>query len=241
MDRVFDIHNHILWGVDDGSKDLEMTIRMLRQAQNDGTTDIILTPHNKPNRRNIYTSEICDMIVKLREVCQQEGININFYPGNEIYYRMDVAERIDIGKATTMAGSHYVLLEFSPLDEWSYIRQGVEDMLFRGYYPIIAHVERYMNVVSKMDRVYELCDKGCYLQVNAGSIMGDFGFASKRFTRKLLKENLISFIASDSHEDKSRTPQMGKCIAYVEKKCGEKIARKIFEINPGRIIEDKFL
>lgn len=241
MNRIFDIHNHILWGVDDGSRDLDMSIRMLRMAVDSGTTDIILTPHNKPNRRNIYTSEINDMIAQLREVCQKEGIDINFYPGNEIYYRTDAGDRIDIGKATTMAGSHYVLLEFSPLDDWSYIRKGAEDMLLRGYYPIIAHVERYMNVVSSMDRVKELCDKGCYLQVNAGSIMGDFGFGAKRFTRKLLKENLISFIASDSHEDKRRTPDMSKCIAFVVKKCGEDTAQRIFETNPGRIIEDKFI
>lgn len=241
MERIFDIHSHILWGVDDGSKNLQMSIRMLKQAVASGTTDIILTPHNKPNRRNIYTTEIIDMISSLKSVCAEEGISINIYPGNEIYYRMDVCERIEIGKATTMVGSHYVLLEYNPMDDWGYIKQGVEDMLSEGYYPIIAHVERYTNVVSDKERIYELVNKGCYLQVNAGSIMGDFGFGTKSVARKLLKENLISFIASDAHDDKKRTPQMDKCIRYVEKKCGEQIARKIFEQNPVCILEDKYL
>jgi len=218
-----------------------MSICMLKQAAKSGTTDIILTPHNKPNRRNIYTSEICDLIISLRCRCDEEGITINLYPGNEIYYRMDVGERLDIGKATTMAGSHYVLLEYNPMDDWGYIKQGAEDMLSRGYYPIIAHVERYKNVVSDQERIYELVNKGCYLQVNAGSIMGDFGFATKSVARKLLKENLISFIASDAHDDKKRTPQMDKCIRYVEKKCGAEKAREIFELNPVSILEDKYL
>lgn len=241
MERIFDIHSHILWGVDDGSKDLQMSIRMLKQARESGTTDIILTPHNKPNRRNIYTSEINEMIEALKRVCAREDIDINLYPGNEIYYRMDVGERLEIGKATTMANSHYVLLEYNPMDDWGYIKQGVDDMLSRGYYPIIAHVERYANVISDKERIHELIQKGCYLQVNAGSIMGDFGFATKSVARKLLKENLVSFIASDAHEDKKRTPQMDKCIRYVEKKYGDQIARNIFENNPSKILEDKYL
>lgn len=241
MNRVFDIHNHIMWGVDDGSEDLQMSVRMLKQAVESGTTDIILTPHNKPNRRNIYTAEIYEMVAKMKEICAREGLNINLYPGNEIYYRMDVGERIDIGKATTMACSHYVLLEYNPMDDWGYIKQGVDDMLSRGFYPIVAHVERYANVVSDFSRAEELVDKGCYLQVNAGSIMGDFGFATKLASRKMLKAGLVSFIASDAHEDKRRTPKLDKCIKYIEKKYGEDFASKIFEVNPQRILEDKYI
>ena len=87
MDRVFDIHNHIMWGVDDGSESIEMSIRMLKMAQNDGITDIILTPHNKPNRRNIYFSEQLARIDELKHLARKEGVYINLYPGNELYYR----------------------------------------------------------------------------------------------------------------------------------------------------------
>ena len=88
MDRIFDMHNHILWGVDDGSDDLDMSIRMLKIAQKDGITDIILTPHNKPNRRNIYAGEMVDQIAELREEMIKNDIRINLYPGNELYYRV---------------------------------------------------------------------------------------------------------------------------------------------------------
>lgn len=239
MSRIFDIHNHILWGVDDGSKDFQMSIRMLEIAVASKTTDIILTPHNKPERRNIYTTEINDVVEQLQKYCISKGINIKFYPGNEIYYRMDVGERIESGKATTMAGSKYVLLEYNPTDDWAYIKNGVDDMLSRGYVPIIAHVERYMAVLDDIDRAYELVNKGCYLQVNAGSVMGDFGYSAKSFSRKLLKANLVSFVASDAHEDKKRTPRMDHCIKYIDKKFGPEMVKKIFEDNPLMVVEDR--
>lgn len=241
MERVFDIHNHTLWGVDDGSEDVQMSMRMMRIAADSGITDIILTPHNKPNRRNIYTSEIDEMIEMLRGMCKENGININLYPGNEIYYRTDVGERIELGKATTMACSHYVLLEYNPTDDWNYIKQGADDMLSMGYYPIIAHVERYVNVAKNIERAQELRNKGCYLQINAGSLMGDVGLSLKSTSKLLMKEGLVSFIASDAHEDRKRIPKLDKCVRYVEKKYGADTAEKIFVTNPMCILNDKYI
>lgn len=241
MERVFDIHNHTLWGVDDGSEDAQMSMRMMRIAADSGITDIILTPHNKPNRRNIYTSEIDEMIEMLRGMCKENGININLYPGNEIYYRTDVGERIELGKATTMACSHYVLLEYNPTDDWNYIKQGADDMLSMGYYPIIAHVERYVNVAKNIERAQELRNKGCYLQINAGSLMGDVGLSLKSTSKLLMKEGLVSFIASDAHEDRKRIPKLDKCVRYVEKKYGADTAEKIFVTNPMCILNDKYI
>jgi len=241
MGRIFDIHNHILWGVDDGSKNIDMSLRMLKQAEESGTTDVILTPHNKPNRRNIYRSEMLELMNMLKKACVREGIGINLYPGNEIYYRMDVGERLETGKAATMAGSHYVLLEYNPMDDWDYIKRGADDMLARGYRPIIAHVERYVNVMKDMERVYDLTEKGCYLQVNSGSIMGSFGWKVKSDARNLLKEGVVSFVASDAHEDTKRTMRMDKCIRYLCKKYGEDFVTTTFETNPMHIINDEYI
>lgn len=239
--RIFDIHNHILWGVDDGSDSLAMSLRMLEQAQEAGTTDIILTPHNKPNRRNIYKSEMLEQIEELKKHMANKNIHINIYPGNEIYYRMDVAERLSIGKASTMAGSRYVLLEYNPMDEWDYIRHGAEDMLSEGYIPIIAHVERYNQVMTKLERAQELKDKGCYLQINASSLTGELGWGTKSLCKQLLKQNLVSFVASDAHDDKKRVPDLDKAVKYIVKKYGEETAEKIFSTNPQKILADTYL
>jgi len=241
INRVFDIHNHILWGVDDGSESLAMSIHMLKMAAETGTTDIILTPHNKPNRRNIYADEMERQIDELREHIKQQDIDINVYPGNEIYYRIDVADRIKIGKATTMAGSRYVLLEFDPMDEWNYIRRGADDIMAEGFIPIIAHVERYENVTKDIDRARTLKKMGCYLQLNASSVVGKVGWDYKRKCKSMLKEGLVSFIASDAHEDKTRVPTLDKCIKYVSRKYGEEFAEEVFSVNPQMILEDKII
>ena len=241
MEKIFDIHNHMLWGVDDGSKDLDMSIRMLKMAQDDGTTDVILTPHNKPNRRNIYVTEMVEQIAILSEELRKRDIKVNLYPGNEIYYRLDVYERFLNGKAATMVGSRYVLIEFNPMDEWDYIKHGADEMLMAGYFPIIAHVERFVNVIKDIDRVYELRDKGCYIQVNAPSIMGELGWGIKKQCKALLKQGLVSFVASDAHEDVKRVPKLGECVRYITKKYGEDMAEKIFMRNPQMILEDKII
>lgn len=241
INQIIDIHNHILWGVDDGSKDILMTMKMLKMAQDAGTTDMILTPHNKPNRRNIYVTEMVERLDKLRQLMKNNNININIYPGNEIYYRMDVIERLRIGKAATMAGSRYVLTEYNPMDEWDYIRHGVDDLLSGGYVPIIAHVERYENVMKNMDRAYELKEKGCYLQVNAPSIMGEIGWKCKKDCKTLLKAGLVSFVASDAHENKKRVPKLDGCVKYITKKYGESMAEELFANNPRKILEDKLI
>ncbi|MBO4845808.1 MAG: hypothetical protein J5525_05810 [Lachnospiraceae bacterium] len=241
MNRIFDMHNHILWGVDDGSQDIEMTLRMLRMAEQDGITDIILTPHNKPNRRNLYATEMVDMIAELKKKIAVEGIRMNLYPGNEIFYRLDVCERLEIGKAATMAGSRYVLLEFNPMDDWEHIKRGADDLLQGGYFPIIAHVERYVNVIKDIDRVDYLVDKGCYIQINAASIMGEIGFIVKKQCKNLMKEGLVSFIATDAHEDVRRVPKLAECVRYITKKYGEETAFKLFETNPQMILDDKII
>lgn len=241
MDRIFDIHNHSIWGVDDGADSLETSIRMLEMACKSGTTDIILTPHNKPGRRNVYYQEMKDIIEQLEQELKSRDIALRLHSGNEIYYRMDVAERLKIGKASTMAESKYVLLEYNPVDEWDYIKRGVDDMLAEGYWPIVAHVERYENVMKDLDRAQDLINKGCYLQINASSVMGDIGWKYKKACKELLDMGMVSFVASDAHDIKKRNPRLDKCVKYINKKYGAEYAQNIFCKNPLKIIDNEII
>lgn len=241
MTQLIDMHNHILPGVDDGSKDMDMSIKMLHIAASEGITSIILTPHNKPNHRNVHKDSMSARIEELRRQCELNGINIEFYTGNEVFYRSGVIDAIEEGRAMTMAGSMYVLLEFTPETEWDYVRRGVYEVVSGGYTPIVAHVERYNHVMKSMDRVYELCDMGAHLQVNASSVMGEVGREIKNATKKLLKQDLVDFIASDAHDDKKRTPKLADCAKYITKKYGADRAQKIFVDNPKCIIENQYI
>ena len=237
MKSYIDIHSHILPGVDDGAKDIETSMQMLRLAAKDGITEMILTPHNKPGHHSkgaVWTAKT----EELRERLAQENIDIKLYAGNELYYRSGLSDEIADGQAYTLAGSRYVLIEFNPLDDYDYIRNGINGVLMDGYYPVLAHAERYQNVCTKKYAVTELIEMGCFIQVNAGSIMGKFGFGTKRFTRKLLKQRQVHFVATDAHDTEKRVPRLSDCAEYVSKKYGRDYVRELFYDNPECILQD---
>lgn len=239
MENLIDIHSHILPGVDDGADSLAMSVRMLKIAADDGISKIVLTPHNKPGHRHIHFSKIASKVEELREMMSEENIEIELYMGSELYYRSGLSEEIENDMSATLAGSRYVLLEFTPLEGFDYIRNGCYSLLMGGYYPILAHVERYQNVRTQKHGIDELIEMGCYIQVNAGSIMGKNGAKAKRTVKKLLKRQQVHFIATDAHDLKRRAPQLSDCADYIKKKYGEDYGEKIFCENPLCVIRDK--
>lgn len=239
MKTYIDIHSHILPGVDDGAKDIETSMQMLRMAAKDGISEIIITPHNKPGHHNSHFSRAAQNTEKLRICLAQENIDIKLYIGNELYYRSELLREIEDGQAYTLAGSRYALVEFNPLDDYEYIRNSMNTVLMGGYYPILAHVERYHNVCTKKFGVADLVEMGCYMQVNAGSIMGKFGFGTKQCTRKLLKQRQIHFVATDAHDTVKRTPCLSGCAEYIGRKYGEDYRKQLFFDNPACVLQDK--
>ena len=241
MMRYIDIQSHLLPGIDDGAKNLEMSMEMFHIAAGNGIGQMILTPHNKPMHKNAGPAKIESMIQQLRECLKKEKIDIQLHAGNELYYRSDVLEELDEGKALTMAGSGYVLTEFGPMDDYEYIRRGIYKIMAGGYRPILAHVERYGSVCAKAERVEDLIAMGCYIQVNAGSIMGQYGFQTKVLTRRLLKQRLVHFVATDAHNTEKRSPAIYECAKYIEKKYGQEFAERLLIDNPMRVINDEYI
>ena len=239
MDSYIDIHSHILPQLDDGAEDFEMSMKMLHIAEQSGICQIIMTPHNKPMHHNASPETIQSVIQKLEKEISGSKMQIRLYAGNEIYYRSDILELLEEGRACTMAGSSYVLVEFNPMDDFEHIRRGLYKVLSGGYRPIIAHIERYRNVCAKEERVEELIEMGCYVQVNAGSIMGQYGLGTKGFAKRLLKEGMVHFVATDAHDLGKRAPYLSDCADYIRKKYGEDYCRKLFCENPLHVARDK--
>lgn len=239
MEKYTDIHCHILPGVDDGAQDLDTSLRMLHMAEENGIGRIILTPHNKPMHHNVTPKETGKKIERLRTAMEAEGISMELYPGNELYYRSGVLEELDADRINTMADSAFVLLEFGPLDTFDYIRGGTYELLSGGYRPILAHAERYRSLCSDWERVQELARMGCYIQLNAESIIGKTGGQIKHFCRRLLKLELVHFVATDAHSDGRRGPYLMECAKYLKRKCGESYTRRLLQDNPERVIADQ--
>lgn len=233
-----DIHCHIMPGVDDGAQELEQSLAMLKIAEREKIRKIILTPHQKPERRCVSVAGIEKRTAQLQELLRRKKIDIELYPGSELFYRLGLRDMLAEGSVCTLANSHYVLVEFMPDEEWTYIRDAMYRLVSWGYWPIAAHVERYAQVVKDLDRVEELIDMGCYMQLNTGSIMGDWGFSAKLLTRKLLKNNMVHFLGTDAHRDSGkRAPSMEKCANWLLKK-DEKYAQRLLWENAESIFAD---
>lgn len=238
MSLYTDIHSHIMPGVDDGAQSMDESIAMLERAQKEHIGRIILTPHQKPDRKCVSTEGIRKRIGQLTELSESLNINIELFPGSELFYCHELRKKLEYGSLCTLAGSHYVLVEFLPGESWNYIRDGLYDLSSAGYWPIVAHVERYGEVIGNSDRVQELIDMGCYIQVNAGSITGDWGFVTKRTCFRLLKERQVHFIGTDAHRSSGkRAPQMEKCAQVLRKKTGS-YADELLWKNAENIFSD---
>lgn len=241
MQGFTDIHTHILPGVDDGAENSLISMEMLKIAWEDGIRRIVLTPHNKPMRHNVRPLSMQRMTDELSMKALQQGMEFEFLLGNEFYYRSELLEVLDAYRGCTMAGSSYVLIEFGPMDDFEYIRNGVYQVLSGGFKPIVAHVERYQCIQRKTGYVEDLKEMGAYIQVNAGSVMGHYGFGTKQVTRKLLKQELIDFVASDAHDTERRAPKLSECAKYIAKKFGEKFMQQLFFENPQKLIADEYI
>ncbi len=235
---TIDIHCHIMPGVDDGSRDINMSLEMLRIAAKNGITHIILTPHHKPMHHNVSPEHNVRYRKVLQQAAAEAGIKTKLFSGNEIYFSDETFEQLLGGEICSLAGSDYVLVEFHPTATYKTIQNAMYQVQGAGYMPIIAHVERYSDIVRNTGYVEGLIDMGCLIQVNSASVMGGYGFGIAHFTRKLLKDRLVHFVASDAHDTGRRAPELLKCRMYVERKFGEDYAREIFCQNAANVIRN---
>ncbi len=213
-----DIHSHILPNMDDGAQEMGETLKMLQIAWQEGITHIIATPHYKAGRFPADAERMNRTVDKVRREIKKMDIPITLYAGNEIYYHSELEEKFHAGALKTLNGTESVLIEFSPFEGYTYIRNAMEDILGMGYIPILAHVERYECLYKDKICVEELKAMGCGIQVNAGSVTGDAGWKTKNFIHKLLKAELVDFIGTDAHNTSGRKPAMLKCAAHLYKK-----------------------
>ena len=236
MKGLYDIHCHILPGVDDGARNMEESLWMLNKEYQEGVRHVILTPHFRYDMFEPHMNIVTRQFMQLRRAAMNIGDEgMRLYLGCELHSSMDMVECLKKGRRLTLAGSRYVLVEFSNGDEKNYIEERVRSLLMNGFIPIIAHVERYKATRNDIGFLTELKDMGAHIQVNADTISGQDGFGAKTFARKVMKHGLLDFVGSDGHRKTERIPEIGKCVAKMEKTMGSEYVKKIFSKNRGKI------
>lgn len=239
--KFIDIHTHILPEVDDGSGSMEETIKMLQLAQEQQIATIIATPHYIPGGRNVPVEVLKQKLEQVQVEASKMNPDMKLFLGNEIYYSDSVIEDLKAGKILTLADSRYVLVEFSTKDTDQHIYRALSGLIRNGYIPILAHVERYRCFYKKEYLIHDLIEAGCYIQMNATSLVGGLLDREAAYHRSLMAQGLIHLLGSDCHDEKVRIPYMIKTAQMMIKKYDESLVNKILFTNPLNVLENKYI
>lgn len=239
MNQFVDIHCHILPGVDDGSQTPEETKAMLQKAWDEGIQIMVATPHYHKQRGKNDIELIKKQLLLTRKLAKEVHPKMQICLGMEIYYGEDVPELLKEGRVVSIRKSRYILVEFSPGDEFQYILNAVRKLQMSCHTVIIAHIERYNCLRKDISNVEYLREMGAYLQVNTGSITGSYGRSVKKFLREVLKAHLVQLVGTDAHGSERRTPKMQEAYKEVVKRCGEEYADQIFGQNAKKVLRNE--
>ena len=230
---IIDIHCHVLFGVDDGAKTLEESLKMLRIAVSQGVEAMVLTPHVHSHVTRASRKTRQEHFQMLKQAIAAEDIPIQIHLGAEINYRSHL--EIDYEKHV-FEGTKTILIEFSTHDP-----NPIEDIVFnlikKGYTVVVAHVERYDDYMHEIDYV-ALKHAGAILQVNGSSILGYEAKQHKKIIKFLLSKQLIDVIASDAHDAQNRKPDLISIYDFLSKKHDLDYLDRIFYHNPKKLIKD---
>jgi len=214
---MIDLHSHLIWEIDDGSKSKEMTLNMLKQAVKGGTTKLVLTPHYMPGYFKASLDEIRKRTEEIKEIIKKEGLNIDIYCGQEVYFTDNIIEKYLNNEIGTINNSRYMLIEFNMRDfSVEDVINNLYELQLKGIVPVIAHPERYTRFIKNPSLINEFIKEGFLFQLNSGSLTGEFGKDVKKTAETYLKNNIYSFIGSDAHRDEKRNPDMSTAISYLK-------------------------
>lgn len=236
---MIDMHNHTLFGVDDGPETIEESIELIKEASNKGVTHIIVTPHFNKRYYHLNHDKVPVNFQILKEAIHKGNINVELYLGNEVYLdSVGYTSIIDNG-FNTLADSNYVLVEFNEMQPPSIMPEICYEITVNGYIPIIAHTERYEIFHNNSKLLEEILDEGAHLQINASPILNKENKDRNKFAQYLLKNKLVSFAASDVHNLNSRRFYLDEAYDAVCKLYGTSYADSIFKQNQLNIINNK--
>ena len=238
---MYDIHCHIISGVDDGSADFDESCKMLEIAARSGTKGIVATPHtNVPDSyQNPWSKELYNNVLKLRTYAKNNELNLSVFCGQEIFCTEGVVKHIKSGKYITLNNSRYPLIEFKFDSSPSYVVKQASEIISEGYTPVIAHPERYYFVSDDLDTIRKMKKMGCVFQLNKGSLIGKFGNEVYETAQKLLEKEYADIVASDCHGSELRTPDLSEVYEQICEECSFDYADILFEINPSRVLGNR--
>lgn len=219
---MFDLHCHILPGIDDGAKTIEDSLDMARLAVKEGITHILATPHHKNRNWHNNKEKVVNLVQDLQEEIDNHNIPLTIFPGQEVRIFGEILEDIYADQILfTDEQKQYILIEFPTQNIPTYTERLFYDLESNGRTPIIVHPERNREILEHPNRLKSLVDKGALAQLTAASFIGKFGKDIKKLSEQLIEHHLVHFIASDAHNIGNRAFHMREAYQKLEKEFGE--------------------
>ncbi|HEX8599238.1 MAG TPA: CpsB/CapC family capsule biosynthesis tyrosine phosphatase [Chloroflexia bacterium] len=235
---MIDIHSHIIPALDDGPTDMDVSVAMGRIAAQEGTRVLISTSHSTEASAVGYEGML-ERLGHVRAAWQNAGIDIRLELGVEIFLDYETVEDLRSGRLWTLAGSQYVLVEV-PYTPWpAYAERALFDLQTAGYTPILAHPERYTAIQDDPNLLYRLVQRGVLAQVTSAALLGEQGEKVHRCAETLVRHGLVQFIASDSHNVRSRRrmPLLREAVQAAALLVGDAAALDMVTTNPAALLE----
>jgi len=240
---MIDIHTHILPGIDDGAKDLTESLALLKLAENDGITHMVATPHIHVGRFNNANNQIQNDLQSLKLEAHKEGINVKLAAAAEVRLDVELMAMVMANKLPfigKIADKNVLLLELPH----SHMPQGYDKFIQwlakQNIRVIIPHPERNRDIQSNLYYIQHLKQLGCDFQLTASSIEGEWGESAQTIALQMLKDGLVSYVASDAHSVKRRPPILSQAKNTVAQLLCEEQATKLFVTNPLQLTECLF-
>jgi len=237
MAAFIDIHHHIVYGLDDGPKDLRKACQMIDAAHRDGIKTIFATPHVYPGRKRFDHASYRLRLDELNTYCAERNYDLEILPGAEIYYTDAALRLLTEGEIPTLNNTSFVLLEASTrLKSEDFVR-AIRDISNAGFTPVIAHIERYPNLWHKIKVIRQVRSGFDFrIQVDAEVFLDRLPFFEKRFVKALIKYDLIDYVASDAHDTTGRRVNMHRAYRVLCEEYGKKYARSLTGGNQEELL-----
>ena len=235
---MVDIHSHICYGVDDGSRSLDETLAMLKIAIDGGTTDIVATPHSDL-KFHFNPALIRERIAEIQTAI---GDGIRIHRGCDFHLFFDnIRNCLEDRSNYTINGRRYLMVEFADSSIPKTINDVFTSMLQKNITPVITHPERNALLMGRTADMVRWIRLGCLVQVTAASFTGRFGKSAEANARRLMDRKMVHFVASDAHDTEWRPPDLREARRLVTDGWGEDVAERLFETYPRIALTDEYI
>jgi protein-tyrosine phosphatase len=193
-----DVHSHFIPGIDDGAKDIDDSLALIRGMKEFGYKKLITTPHIMTDAYRNTPEIIGSGLEKVKQALKEAEIDIELEAAAEYYFDFDFEKKVKEGNVMTF-GNKYLLWEIPFINPPDNMNNLIFEMTTRGYKPVLAHVERYGFWNHNFEKYEELSDRGVLLQMNINSVTGHYSIPTKKAAQWLIEKDMISFVGSDCH------------------------------------------